>query len=82
MASVHVHAHNELACTANISIAHVWILLNLAISDNQMNIVRFVWETLVTCLLGLKLATTTMKFNTNLSSNHTLQLLPAMRASF
>ena len=27
LASVHVHAHNELACTANISIAHERILL-------------------------------------------------------
>ena len=56
-------------------------ILNQAISDNQMNIVRSVWETLVTFVLGLKLAATTMKFNTNLSSNHAQQLLPAMRAS-
>ena len=57
-------------------------ILNLAFRDNQMNIVRSVWETLVTFVLGLKLATTKMKFNTNLSSNHAPQLLPAMWASY
>ena len=35
--------------------AKIW---NPAISDNQMNSVRSVWETVVTCMLGLKFATT------------------------
>ena len=47
-----VHAYRELACTANISIAHELIFLKIYIllSDNQMNTVRFVWETVGTCV--------------------------------
>ena len=80
---MHVHAQRELACTANISIAHERILLKFKIllSDNQMNTVRSVWEKVGTCVLGLNFASTTMKVNANLSSYQAPQLLPAMWAS-
>ena len=48
----YVHAQRELACTANISIAHERILLTIIIllGDNQMNTVRYVWETVGACM--------------------------------